>query len=160
MMYEIRATKPLENVSAVYAVISGCSVTLSLYEGVCVERMVDGLRNSMVIEIDYWKLQGYFYMFGGGFTLENREKDEHIHVMSIYVVYKSGKYRKFNVDVTNQIPCYNPIGEPIEDFNLVIDLDMIQPEEGGDGNGDGEEMAGGFELGVEKWDDVEIDIPL
>lgn len=160
VMYEIRATKHLENVSAVYAVISGCAVTLSLYEGGCVERMVDGLRNSMVIEIDSRKLQGYFYMFGGGFTLENREKDEHVHMVSIYVVYKSGKYRKFNVDVTNQIPCHNPIGEPMEDFNLVIDLDMAQLEEGGDGSEDGEKMEEGFELGVEKWDDVEIDIPL
>ena len=43
-------------------------------------------------------------MFGGGFTPENRRTSEHVHILSIYAVYKDNKYKKLDIDVTQQIP--------------------------------------------------------
>ena len=92
--YRINGIERLEKADAVYAVLSGCSAELELYTGCCVERHEDGIQHNIVFEVDKWKQQGWFYMFGGGFTPENRRTSEHVHILSIYAVYKDNKYKK------------------------------------------------------------------
>lgn len=140
----------------VYAVLSGCSAELELYTGCCVERHEDGIQHNIVFEVDKWKQQGWFYMFGGGFTPENRRTSEHVHILSIYAVYKDNKYKKLDIDVTQQIHCENPIGLPMEDFSIVVDLNLAHP----DGGDDTDDTEGFFDPEVEGWEDIEIDIPL
>lgn len=154
--YKIHGIRRLEKAEAVYAVLSGCSVELELYTGCCAERHEDGIRHNIVFEVDKWKQQGWFYMFGGGFTPENRRTSEHVHILSVYAVYKDNKYKKLDIDVTEQIHCNNPIGLPMEDFSIIIDLDMAHPDDGDDTN----DTEGFFDPDVEDWEDIEIDIPL
>ena len=145
--YRINGIERLEKADAVYAV---------LYTGCCVERHEDGIQHNIVFEVDKWKQQGWFYMFGGGFTPENRRTSEHVHILSIYAVYKDNKYKKLDIDVTQQIHCENPIGLPMEDFSIVVDLNLAHP----DGGDDTDDTEGFFDPEVEGWEDIEIDIPL
>ena len=154
--YRINGIERLEKADAVYAVLSGCSAELELYTGCCVERHEDGIQHNIVFEVDKWKQQGWFYMFGGGFTPENRRTSEHVHILSIYAVYKDNKYKKLDIDVTQQIHCENPIGLPMEDFSIVVDLNLAHP----DGGDDTDDTEGFFDPEVEGWEDIEIDIPL
>lgn len=154
--YRINGIERLEKADAVYAVLSGCSAELELYTGCCVERHEDGIQHNIVFEVDKWKQQGWFYMFGDGFTPENRRTSEHVHILSIYAVYKDNKYKKLDIDVTQQIHCENPIGLPMEDFSIVVDLNLAHP----DGGDDTDDTEGFFDPEVEGWEDIEIDIPL
>lgn len=154
--YRINGIERLEKADAVYAVLSGCSAELELYTGCCVERHEDGIQHNIVFEVDKWKQQGWFKMFGGGFTPENRRTSEHVHILSIYAVYKDNKYKKLDIDVTQQIHCENPIGLPMEDFSIVVDLNLAHP----DGGDDTDDTEGFFDPEVEGWEDIEIDIPL
>ena len=154
--YRINGIERLEKADAIYAVLSGCSAELELYTGCCVERHEDGIQHNIVFEVDKWKQQGWFYMFGGGFTPENRRTSEHVHILSIYAVYKDNKYKKLDIDVTQQIHCENPIGLPMEDFSIVVDLNLAHP----DGGDDTDDTEGFFDPEVEGWEDIEIDIPL
>ena len=154
--YRINGIERLEKADAIYAVLSGCSAELELYTGCCVERHEDGIQHNIVFEVDKWKQQGWFYMLGGGFTPENRRTSEHVHVLSIYAVYKDNKYKKLDIDVTQQIHCENPIGLPMEDFSIVVDLNLAHP----DGGDDTDDTEGFFDPEVEGWEDIEIDIPL
>lgn len=97
--YRINGIERLEKADAVYAVLSGCSAELELYTGCCVERHEDGIQHNIVFEVDKWKQQGWFYMFGGGFTPENRRTSEHVHILSIYAVYKDNKYKKLDLSL-------------------------------------------------------------
>ena len=76
--YRINGIERLEKADAIYAVLSGCSAELELYTGCCVERHEDGIQHNIVFEVDKWKQQGWFYMFGCGFTPENRRTSEHV----------------------------------------------------------------------------------
>ena len=154
--YRINGIERLEKADAVYAVLSGCSAELELYTGCCVERHEDGVRNFIVFEVDKWKQNGWFYMFGGGFTPEKRKTSEHVHILSIYAVYKDNKYKKLDIDVTQQIHCENPIGLPMEDFSIVVDLNLAHPDDGDDTD----DTEGFFDPEVEGWEDIDIDIPL
>ena len=154
--YRINGIERLEKADAIYAVLSGCSAELELYTGCCVERHEDGIQHNIVFEVDKWKQQGWFYMLGGGFTPENRRTSEHVHILSIYAVYKDNKYKKLDIDVTQQIHCENPIGLPMEDFSIVVDLNLAHP----DGGDDTDDTEGFFDPEVEGWEDIEIDIPL
>lgn len=154
--YRINGIERLEKADAIYAVLSGCSAELELYTGCCVERHEDGIQHNIVFEVDKWKQQGWFYMFGGEFTPENRRTSEHVHILSIYAVYKDNKYKKLDIDVTQQIHCENPIGLPMEDFSIVVDLNLAHP----DGGDDTDDTEGFFDPEVEGWEDIEIDIPL
>lgn len=154
--YRINGIERLEKADAIYAVLSGCSAELELYTGCCVERHEDGIQHNIVFEVDKWKQQGWFYMFGGGFTPENRRTSEHVHILSIYAVYKDNKYKKLDIDVTQQIHCENPIGLPMEDFSIVVDLNLAHP----DGGDDTDDTEGFFDPEVEGWEDIETDIPL
>lgn len=154
--YRINGIERLEKADAIYAVLSGCSAELELYTGCCVERHEDGIQHNIVFEVDKWKQQGWFYMFGSGFTPENRRTSEHVHILSIYAVYKDNKYKKLDIDVTQQIHCENPIGLPMEDFSIVVDLNLAHP----DGGDDTDDTEGFFDPEVEGWEDIEIDIPL
>lgn len=154
--YRINGIERLEKADAIYAVLSGCSAELELYTGCCVERHEDGIQHNIVFEVDKWKQQGWFYMFGGGFTPENRRTSEHVHILSIYAVYKDNKYKKLDIDVTQQIHCENPRGLPMEDFSIVVDLNLAHP----DGGDDTDDTEGFFDPEVEGWEDIEIDIPL
>lgn len=154
--YRINGIERLEKADAIYAVLSGCSAELELYTGCCVERHEDGIQHNIVFEVDKWKQQGWFYMFGCGFTPENRRTSEHVHILSIYAVYKDNKYKKLDIDVTQQIHCENPIGLPMEDFSIVVDLNLAHP----DGGDDTDDTEGFFDPEVEGWEDIEIDIPL
>lgn len=154
--YRINGIERLEKADAIYAVLSGCSAELELYTGCCVERHEDGIQHNIVFEVDKWKQQGWYYMFGCGFTPENRRTSEHVHILSIYAVYKDNKYKKLDIDVTQQIHCENPIGLPMEDFSIVVDLNLAHP----DGGDDTDDTEGFFDPEVEGWEDIEIDIPL
>lgn len=154
--YRINGIERLEKADAVYAVLSGCSAELELYTGCCVERHEEGVRNFIVFEVDKWKQNGWFYMFGGGFTPEKRRTSEHVHILSIYAVYKDNKYKKLDIDVTPQIRCENPIGLPMEDFSIIVDLDLAHPDEGDETD----DTEGFFDPEVEDWEDIEVDIPL
>lgn len=94
--------------------------------------------------------------FGGGFTPEKRRTSEHVHILSIYAVYKDNKYKKLDIDVTPQIRCENPIGLPMEDFSIIVDLDLAHPDEGDETD----DTEGFFDPEVEDWEDIEVDIPL
>lgn len=154
--YRINGIERLEKADAVYAVLSGCSAELELYTGCCVERHEEGVRNFIVFEVDKWKQNGWFYMFGCGFTPEKRRTSEHVHILSIYAVYKDNKYKKLDIDVTPQIRCENPIGLPMEDFSIIVDLDLAHPDEGDETD----DTEGFFDPEVEDWEDIEVDIPL
>lgn len=58
--------------------------------------------------------------------------------------------------MTQQIHCENPIGLPMEDFSIVVDLNLAHP----DGGDDTDDTEGFFDPEVEGWEDIEIDIPL
>lgn len=145
--YEINGINQIGSVKAIYAEISGCSGELELYTGRCVDT-----PSSIIFEVDPIKHHGWFYMFGCGFSPENKTSDKHTHIISIYLVHKDNKYTKIDADITEQMLCDNPVGEPVKDFHIVVDLNIQHPYN--------EDTNSFFNPDVEDWENIEIDILL
>lgn len=151
----VKGIEGSERSGKIYGVLTGCADYMDLASGICLERLVRRTKSSVLFEMgaDGGVLRGSFYLLRGGFAPGNSSATEHRHILEIYLMQKNGKYRRFEGDVTKQVPCDNPIGTAMPDFDIYLEFTTSPPAtEGG-----GESM---FDPDVDDWDDVETVLPL
>lgn len=96
------------------------------------------------------QIKGGFYTFGPG--LHDPAHAE-AHIFKLYLKSHRGKVYTLEADVTEQINRV-PLEGHLHDVHLVVDFDYDVPEEPIGGGG------GGFDPGVDDWDDVNEEIIL
>ena len=151
----VKGIETRERSGKIYGVLTGCSDYMDLASGICLERLLRSNKSSVLFEMeaDGSVLQGNFNLLRGGFAPGSPSLAGHRHLLEIYVLQKNGKFRRFEGDVTKQVPCDNPIGTAMPDFDIYLEFTIPPPAtEGG-----GESM---FDPDVDDWDDVETVLPL
>ncbi len=142
--YEIRGLKELSRVAALRAGLSDMGGSLNL----AADSIPEDLSETVLFggEVKDSLIVGKFYTFGWS------QKGETDHnQFRLYVKSTAGKMYKLDADVTEQIRKV-PLKGHIGDVHLIIYLDFSIPN---DPNGD---TQSGFEVNVDEWEDIYIDI--
>lgn len=142
--YEVNGLRGLDRVADLRAALSGMSGSLnmsgdSLPAGLSESLLFDGMvsRNQII---------GGFYTFGHS-ALEGEP-----NVFRLYLKNRSGSMSVLEQDVSDQVHDV-PVAGHVGDVHLVLNFDYEVPfEPGSDG--------AGFDVDVDDWDDVNVDIVL
>lgn len=142
--YEVNGLRGLDRVADLRAALSGMSGSLnmsgdSLPAGLSESLLFDGMvsRNQII---------GGFYTFGHS-ALEGEP-----NVFRLYLKNRSGSMSVLEQDVSDQVHDV-PVAGHIGDVHLVLNFDYEVPSEPGSG-------GPGFDVDVDDWDDVNVDIVL
>lgn len=144
--YEVNGIRKLERIADIRASLSGMSGSLLM----AADRLPYSLSERLLFGGDVIanQLRGGFYTFGctQGSSAPN--------LFKLFIRSKSGKLHVLEQDVSVQVHSVPVVGH-VGDVHLVINLDFEIPDEGGGGSGGG----AGFDVGVDNWGDVNVDIP-
>lgn len=142
--YEVNGLRGLDRVADLRAALSGMSGSLnmsgdSLPAGLSESLLFDGMvsRNQII---------GGFYTFGHS-ALEGEP-----NVFRLYLKNRSGSMSVLEQDVSDQVHDV-PVAGHVGDVHLVLNFDYEVPSEPGNG-------GPGFDVDVDDWDDVNVDIVL
>lgn len=144
--YEVNGIRKLERIADIRASLSGMSGSLLM----AADRLPYSLSERLLFGGDVIanQLRGGFYTFGctQGSSAPN--------LFKLFIKSKSGKLHVLEQDVSVQVHSVPVVGH-VGDVHLVINLDFEIPDEGGGGSSGG----AGFDVGVDNWGDVNVDIP-
>lgn len=144
--YEVNGIRKLERIADIRASLSGMSGSLLM----AADRLPYSLSERLLFGGDVIanQLRGGFYTFGctQGSSAPN--------LFKLFIRSKSGKQHVLEQDVSVQVHSVPVVGH-VGDVHLVINLDFEIPDEGGGGSGGG----AGFDVGVDNWGDVNVDVP-
>lgn len=144
--YQVNGIRKLERIADIRASLSGMSGSLLM----AADRLPYSLSERLLFGGDVIanQLRGGFYTFGctQGSSAPN--------LFKLFIKSKSGKLHVLEQDVSVQVHSVPVVGH-VGDVHLVINLDFEIPDEGGGGSSGG----AGFDVGVDNWGDVNVDIP-
>lgn len=144
--YEVNGISKIERIADIRASLSGMSGSLLM----AADKLPDSLSERLLFGGDVIgnQLRGGFYTFGStqGIAAPN--------LFKLFIKSRSGKLYVLEQDVTAQIQSVPVVGH-VGDVHLVINIDFEIPDEGGGGSGGG----AGFDVGVDDWGDVNVDVP-
>ena len=142
--FEVNGIRGLERVADLRAALSGMSGSLNMAADSLPVHLSESLLFGGVISQN--QIKGGFYTFGYSAL------DGQANVFRLYLKNRSGSVHILERDVTDQVRGVPTVGH-VGDVHIVLDLDYEVPSEevGGDG---------GFDVDVDDWDDVNIDIVL
>ena len=152
--YEVNGIRKLERIADIRASLSGMSGSLLM----AADRLPYSLSERLLFGGDVItnQLRGGFYTFGctQGGTQGSTQGSSAPNLFKLFIRSKSGKLHVLEQDVSVQVHSVPVVGH-VGDVHLVINLDFEIPDEGGGGSGGG----AGFDVGVDNWGDVNVDIP-
>lgn len=153
--YQVTGIRGVNKAARVYGILTNCTAHLDLATGICLERLKEGLATDLCFEMTTRGevLEGSFYLLGGGFPPDLCTTPAHQHHLWVWMEDSNGTMWKVSGEVTDQVPCLQPIAHPLPDFHLKLDLSVNFPEISGD-------EAGGFSPDVDDWESEETEIPL
>lgn len=141
--YEVNGIKNLEQVSDICVCLSGMSGALYM----AADELPINLSESLMFggAVSGKQIKGGFYTFG---CCREKEKS---NIFNIYIKSYSGGVYVLKKNVTEQIDKIS-VGGHLRDVHLVVNLDDEIPDKpvGGD--------DGGFDVGVNEWGDVNVDV--
>lgn len=142
--YEVNGIRGLERVADLRAVLSGMSGSLNM----AADSLPAGLSESLIFDamVMQSQIRGGFYTFGYS-ALEGQP-----NLFRLYIKDRSGNTHVLEQDVTEQVRNVPVVGH-IGDVHIVLEFDYEVPS--GSSGGDT-----GFDVDVDDWDDVNIDIVL
>ena len=151
--YEVNGIRNLERVADIRASLSGMSGSLLMAE----DRLPDGVSENLVFggEIAGDQIKGGFYTFGYCQDIASPQ------VFKLYLKCRNGMVIVVEQDVSAQVHSV-PVKGHIGDVHLIInfkfhfDVPKLENEGGGGNNSSG---GAGFDVGVDDWGDVNVDIP-
>lgn len=148
--YEVNGIRKLERIADIRASLSGMSGSLLM----AADRLPYSLSERLLFGGDVIanQLRGGFYTFGC--TQGSTQGIAAQNLFKLFIRSRSGKLHVLEQDVTAQVHSVPVVGH-VGDVHLVINLDFEIPDEGGGGSGGG----AGFDVGVDNWGDVNVDIP-
>lgn len=148
--YEVNGIRKLERIADIRASLSGMSGSLLM----AADRLPYSLSERLLFGGDVIanQLRGSFYTFGC--TQGGTQGSSAPNLFKLFIRSKSGKLHVLEQDVSAQVHSVPVVGH-VGDVHLVINLDFEIPDEGGGGSGGG----AGFDVGVDNWGDVNVDIP-
>lgn len=160
--YEVNGIRKLERIADIRASLSGMSGSLLM----AADRLPYSLSERLLFggDIIANQLRGGFYTFGctqggaqgniQGSAQGDTQGSSAPNLFKLFIRSKSGKLHVLEQDVSVQVHSVPVVGH-VGDVHLVINLDFEIPDEGGGGSGGG----AGFDVGVDNWGDVNVDIP-
>lgn len=152
--YEVNGIRKLERIADIRASLSGMSGSLLMAS----DRLPYSLSERLLFGGDVIanQLRGGFYTFGctQGSTQGSTQGCSAPNLFKLFIRSKSGKLHVLEQDVSVQVHSVPVVGH-VGDVHLVINIDFEIPDEGGGGSGGG----AGFDVGVDNWGDVNVDIP-
>ena len=152
--YEVNGIRKLERIADIRASLSGMSGSLLM----AADRLPYSLSERLLFGGDVIanQLRGGFYTFGctQGSTQGNTQGSSAPNLFKLFIRSKSGKLHVLEQDVSAQVHSVPVVGH-VGDVHLVINIDFEIPDEDGGGSGGG----AGFDVGVDNWGDVNVDIP-
>lgn len=152
--YEVNGIHKLERIADIRASLSGMSGSLLM----ATDRLPYSLSERLLFGGDVIanQLRGGFYTFGctQGSTQGGTQGSSAPNLFKLFIRSKSGKLHVLEQDVSAQVHSVPVVGH-VGDVHLVINLDFEIPDEGGGGSSGG----AGFDVGVDNWGDVNVDIP-
>lgn len=152
--YEVNGIRKLERIADIRASLSGMSGSLLM----AADRLPYSLSERLLFGGDVIdnQLRGGFYTFGctQGGTQGSTQGSSAPNLFKLFIRSKSGKLHVLEQDVSVQVHSVPVVGH-VGDVHLVINIDFEIPDEGGGGSGGG----AGFDVGVDNWGDVNVDIP-
>ena len=154
--YEVNGIRNLERVADIRASLSGMSGSLLMAE----DKLPDGLSENLFFggEIVGNQIKGGFYTFGYCQDIASPQ------VFKLYLKCRNGMVIVVEQDVSAQVHSV-PVKGHIGDVHLIINFkfhfDVPKLENEGEGGGGGNNSSGGagFDVGVDDWGDVNVDIP-
>lgn len=148
--YEVNGIRKLERIADIRASLSGMSGSLLMAS----DRLPYSLSERLLFGGDVIanQLRGGFYTFGC--TQGGAQGSSAPNLFKLFIRSKSGKLHVLEQDVSVQVHSVPVVGH-VGDVRLVINIDFEIPDEGGGGSGGG----AGFDVGVDNWGDVNVDIP-
>ena len=154
--YEVNGIRNLERVADIRASLSGMSGSLLMAE----DRLPDGVSENLFFggEISGHQIKGGFYTFGYCQDIASPQ------VFKLYLKCRNGMVIVVEQDVSAQVHSV-PIKGHIGDVHLIInfkfhfDIPKFENEGGGGGGGNNSSGGAGFDVGVDDWGDVNVDIP-
>ena len=148
--YEVNGIRKLERIADIRASLSGMSGSLLM----AADRLPYSLSERLLFGGDVIanQLRGGFYTFGC--TQGGTQGSSAPNLFKLFIRSKSGKLHVLEQDVSVQVHSVPVVGH-VGDVHFVINLDFEIPDEGGGGSGGG----AGFDVGVDNWGDVNVDIP-
>ena len=148
--YEVNGIRKLERIADIRASLSGMSGSLLM----AADRLPYSLSERLLFGGDVIanQLRGGFYTFGC--TQGGTQGSSAPNLFKLFIRSKSGKLHVLEQDVSVQVHSVPVVGH-VGDVHLVINIDFEIPDEGGGGSGGG----AGFDVGVDNWGDVNVDIP-
>ena len=154
--YEVNGIRNLERVADIRASLSGMSGSLLMAE----DRLPDGVSENLFFggEISGHQIKGGFYTFGYCQDIASPQ------VFKLYLKCRNGMVIVVEQDVSAQVHSV-PVKGHIGDVHLIINFkfhfDVPKLENEGEGGGGGNNSSGGagFDVGVDDWADVNVDIP-
>ena len=148
--YEVNGIRKLERLADIRASLSGMSGSLLMAS----DRLPYSLSERLLFGGDVIanQLRGGFYTFGC--TQGGAQGSSAPNLFKLFIRSKSGKLHVLEQDVSVQVHSVPVVGH-VGDVHLVINLDFEIPDEGGGGSSGG----AGFDVGVDNWGDVNVDIP-
>ena len=152
--YEVNGIRKLERIADIRASLSGMSGSLLM----AADRLPYSLSERLLFGGDVIanQLRGGFYTFGctQGSTQGNTQGSSAPNLFKLFIRSKSGKLHVLEQDVSAQVHSVPVVGH-VGDVHLVINIDFEIPDKDGGGSGGG----AGFDVGVDNWGDVNVDIP-
>ena len=154
--YEVNGIRNLERVADIRASLSGMSGSLLMAE----DRLPDGVSENLFFggEIVSDQIKGGFYTFGYCQDIASPQ------VFKLYLKCRNGMVIVVEQDVSAQVHSV-PVRGHIGDVHLIInfkfhfDIPKFENEGGGGGGGNNSSGGAGFDVGVDDWGDVNVDIP-
>ena len=148
--YEVNGIRKLERIADIRASLSGMSGSLLM----AADRLPYSLSERLLFGGDVIanQLRGGFYTFGC--TQGGAQGSSAPNLFKLFIRSKSGKLHVLEQDVSVQVHSVPVVGH-VGDVHLVINIDFEIPDEGGGGSSGG----AGFDVGVDNWGDVNVDIP-
>ena len=151
--YEVNGIRNLERVADIRASLSGMSGSLLMAE----DRLPDGVSENLFFggEISGDQIKGGFYTFGYCQDIASPQ------VFKLYLKCRNGMVIVVEQDVSAQVHSV-PVKGHIGDVHLIInfkfhfDIPKFENDGGGGNNSSG---GAGFDVGVDDWGDVNVDIP-
>ena len=154
--YEVNGIRNLERVADIRASLSGMSGSLLMAE----DRLPDGVSENLFFggEISGHQIKGGFYTFGYCQDIASPQ------VFKLYLKCRNGMVIVVEQDVSAQVHSV-PVKGHIGDVHLIInfkfhfDIPKFENDGGGGGGGNNSSGGAGFDVGVDDWGDVNVDIP-
>ena len=151
--YEVNGIRNLERVADIRASLSGMSGSLLMAE----DRLPDGVSENLFFggEIAGDQIKGGFYTFGYSQGIASPQ------VFKLYLKCRNDMVIVVEQDVSAQVHSV-PVKGHIGDVHLIInfkfhfDVPKFENDGGGGNNSSG---GAGFDVGVDDWGDVNVDIP-